>query len=199
MNILVTDYNNKPIKGEKIQFVGKSTKVELEGVTDTDGKFKMELPGGDVYDIKIQSVGEATDYSSIEIPSIGENETFNEGTLTIMIEEAGSFTLDDLHFATGSAEIKSSSKVVLQQLAEYLKNKSSLKIEIGGHTDSDGSDTSNKELSQKRAEAVKAYLTKNGISSSRLSAKGYGESKPIASNETEQGKAQNRRTEVLIL
>lgn len=72
------------------------------------------------------------------------------------------------------------------------------KIEIGGHTDYTGSDAYNQTLSQKRASAVRAYLISQGISAERLTAKGYGEAKPIASNETEEGKAENRRVEFKI-
>ena len=198
MNVIVTDFNNKPIKGEKILFQGQKTGHKTEGVSNTDGKFKVELPGGDIYDIKVIGVGDEQEYSTIEIPSLGENEVFNEATMQVQIEEWDSFTLDDLHFKTGSAVIEKSSYPILDQLVEYMNNKGK-SIEIGGHTDSDGSDESNQKLSQNRAKAVKDYLVTKGIDKSRISAKGYGESKPIASNDTDAGKAQNRRTEVKVL
>jgi len=72
-------------------------------------------------------------------------------------------------------------------------------IEISGHTDDVGDDALNLELSQKRAESVRNYLIKNGIASNRVTAKGYGETQPIADNSTPEGKAKNRRTEVKIL
>jgi len=74
-----------------------------------------------------------------------------------------------------------------------------LKVELGGHTDNVGSDESNLILSEKRASAVVNYLVSNGITAERLSAKGYGESKPLDSNDTEKGRAKNRRTEFTIL
>ncbi|WP_300664794.1 OmpA family protein, partial [Fluviicola sp.] len=74
----------------------------------------------------------------------------------------------------------------------------SLKIEISGHTDNTGSASLNEVLSQQRAEAVVSYLAQKGIAASRMTAKGYGSSKPIASNNSEDGKQQNRRTEFEI-
>jgi outer membrane protein OmpA-like peptidoglycan-associated protein len=80
-----------------------------------------------------------------------------------------------------------------------LKKNPSLKIEISGHTDDVGNEQSNLKLSQSRAEAVKNYLTEKGITADRLTAKGYGKSKPIALNSTEEGRKQNRRTEFTVL
>ena len=80
-----------------------------------------------------------------------------------------------------------------------MKQNSSIKIEIGGHTDNIGSDEYNKDLSLRRAENVYYYLISKGIDEKRMSYKGYGESQPIATNETEEGRALNRRTEFKIV
>lgn len=74
-----------------------------------------------------------------------------------------------------------------------------LKVEIGGHTDNVGDDSSNQVLSDNRAKAVRDWLIENGIAADRLTHKGYGETEPIASNDTEEGRAQNRRTELKII
>ena len=87
----------------------------------------------------------------------------------------------------------------MDELVNYMRLKPHLKIEIAGHTDSDGAEDQNLILSQKIAEAVKNYLVSKGINANRMIAKGYGESKPIAENETAAGKALNRRTEILVL
>ena len=73
-----------------------------------------------------------------------------------------------------------------------------IKIEIQGHTDSDASTSHNQALSERRAKSVATYLTKKGIAAKRLTTKGYGESKPVASNKTKEGKAENRRVELHI-
>jgi len=74
-----------------------------------------------------------------------------------------------------------------------------MKIEIGAHTDDVGANTYNQQLSLKRAQSVKAYLIKKGISKDRIKAKGYGENKPIADNATEEGRAKNRRVEISVI
>lgn len=74
-----------------------------------------------------------------------------------------------------------------------------MEIEVSGHTDNVGNKSYNQELSQKRAQSVVNYLTENGISKCRLIAKGYGMDKPVADNETEEGRAENRRVEFTIL
>jgi OOP family OmpA-OmpF porin len=74
-----------------------------------------------------------------------------------------------------------------------------MRIEVGGHTDNVGNDAANQKLSEQRANAVREFLIAKGIDGTRIVAKGYGETKPIATNETEEGRAQNRRTEVTVL
>ena len=197
--VVVTDYKNAPLKGEQILVVGKSSKQVFKGVTNSLGTFDLDIPGGDIYDIKIKGVGDAKDYNTMEIPAIGENQSYNKGTLTIMIEQPKSFTLDNVHFDTGKSSIKSSSHDELKELVEFLKLKPEIKIEIGGHTDNVGAELANQTLSQKRANSVMKYLVEHGVSSRRLIAKGYGESAPVADNNTEKGKKLNRRTEVRIL
>jgi len=199
MKVEVSTYEKEPLVGEQIVFFGQDSKNEILGVTGSDGKCSVSLPQGETYDIKVRSVGDELDYSSITIPTLAANEDFVEATLTVMIEEPKSFTLNNVHFSTGSAELKSSSTKELNELVSYLKFKKSIKVEIGGHTDDVGADDSNQKLSQKRAEAVRKFLIKKGIAEGRLKAKGYGESKPVASNSSEKGKAMNRRTEVVFL
>ena len=179
--------------------VGKSSLKIYKGVSNSSGTFDIDLPGGDIYYIKIKSVGAAEDYNTMEIPAIGEGQSYNKGNLTIMIEQPKSFTLDNVHFDSGKSTIKSSSFDELKELIEFLGLKPELKIEIGGHTDNVGEDLANQTLSQNRADSVVKYLTEHGISSDRLIAKGYGESTPVADNATDKGRKLNRRTEVKIL
>ena len=88
---------------------------------------------------------------------------------------------------------------MLADLIEIMKLKPTMEIEIGGHTDNDGDDEMNMRLSQQRAESVRDYLISQGISANRMISKGYGETRPKASNSTPTGKAINRRTEIRIL
>jgi OmpA-OmpF porin, OOP family len=102
-------------------------------------------------------------------------------------------------FATDSAEISETDQVILDVAVDELKSDPSLRVKITGHTDDRGTDEYNRELSQRRAQAVLAYFTRQGIARSRLVADGAGESQPVASNGTEDGRSQNRRVELDIL
>ena len=103
--------------------------------------------------------------------------------------------LKNVFFETGSAELKPISIVELDKLYNFLSKDLNLRIQLNGHTDNVGSDSDNMMLSDARANAVKEYLQKKGIASDRLRAKGFGETVPVASNDTDEGRRQNRRTE----
>jgi OOP family OmpA-OmpF porin len=105
----------------------------------------------------------------------------------------------NIYFDSGSATLKQSSFSVLDDVADLLRENSEVRVEIAGHTDSDGSAAYNQDLSRRRAESVRSYLVQKGISASRLTTVGYGESQPVASNATADGKAQNRRIEFRVL
>ncbi|OGD30152.1 MAG: hypothetical protein A2Y56_10080 [Candidatus Aminicenantes bacterium RBG_13_63_10] len=103
----------------------------------------------------------------------------------------------DIRFDTGKATIKEESKPVIDQIAAALRENADLKVSVEGHTDNTGTPEGNKTLSMKRAEAVVAALVQAGIAAGRLSAVGWGQEKPVADNRTEEGRAKNRRVEVV--
>lgn len=115
------------------------------------------------------------------------------------IEVGAQMELYNIYFETDSFSILPTSESELQKLVAFLKNNSQLKVEIQGHTDSSGNPVNNLELSKLRAKSVVDYLVRNGISLSRLSSEGFGDTKPIASNDTPEGRRQNRRTTIKIL
>jgi outer membrane protein OmpA-like peptidoglycan-associated protein len=102
-------------------------------------------------------------------------------------------------FETGQYALLPESEYELGKVVELLRQNPRLKVEIGGHTDNVGKPADNQRLSEQRAKAVRDYLISKGIAESSLTYKGYGESKPVASNDSEQGRAQNRRTEMKII
>lgn len=114
------------------------------------------------------------------------------------MEEGKAIVLKNILFETGSAQLKATSNAELDQLAKELKAKPALNIEISGHTDNVGNEATNKLLSKNRADAVKAYLVEKGIAETRLTTVGHGSAKPIASNDTEEGRKQNRRVEFVV-
>jgi outer membrane protein OmpA-like peptidoglycan-associated protein len=109
------------------------------------------------------------------------------------------FRLDDVLFEVGKSHISALSKPALDKIAEVMKRLPGLRLEVQGHTDSDGDPDNNLRLSQQRAESVCQYLEEQGIATDRLVAKGYGETHPIAPNDSQQGKALNRRVMIEVL
>ena len=109
------------------------------------------------------------------------------------------FTLNNVHFKSGSAELMKASYAELKDLLDYLLMKKEVVVEIGGHTDNVGEADENMALSKARAESVRSYLIKNGIQPEQVIAKGYGETDPVATNDTEAGRQKNRRTEVKVI
>jgi len=105
----------------------------------------------------------------------------------------------NVFYDTDSWELLEASMPELEKLLEFLKVNHTVVVEIGGHTDSDGSDEHNQVLSERRAGSVRNYLIKRGIAPERIFAHGYGETTPVADNITPAGKKLNRRTEITIL
>lgn len=196
LNVTVSDFELNPSPGDKIFFISKKTGKVYSEISDKDGKFQITLPNGSEYEIKIKAFDQNMNYTAVQIAEADYDMEFD---IEIKYELPKTYTLKDVLFDTNSDKLKSSSFQSLDELAEFMLNKSTLKIELAGHTDSEGEADFNMELSQKRAETVRNYLIKKGVPSNRLTAVGYGETQPIATNATEEGKSQNRRTEVRIL
>jgi outer membrane protein OmpA-like peptidoglycan-associated protein len=113
--------------------------------------------------------------------------------------ETSKFNASAIQFITGSASLTTPGKKELDKAAKILNEQyPQVKVEIAGHTDNTGKAESNKLLSQKRADAVKTYLTKKGVSADRLTTIGFGQEQPIAENTTAAGKAKNRRVEFKV-
>jgi OOP family OmpA-OmpF porin len=112
--------------------------------------------------------------------------------------EAGRETLvlRGVNFETDSADLTPASRTILDSVAASLKEWSEVRVEVAGHTDSVGADSYNQQLSQRRAESVRVYLASKGVDMSRMTARGYGETNPVADNKTKEGRGQNRRVEL---
>jgi len=133
-----------------------------------------------------------------ELPEYCEPEGSHDNVL-LKIEVNKPIVLNNIFFETGRYELLSASYAELDELLLYLAEHLSVKIEISGHTDNTGTDTDNQTLSENRARAVAEYLILKGISKERISSKGYGSAKPVAENDSEEGKQKNRRVEFTII
>lgn len=170
---------------------------KIESVMNDQGKAEFTLPADQTFDMIVHQYDTVFNCGRQAIPLI-----YNKATIQIILEKIPEFdeTMSlDVHYASGSAVIQEESYPVLMKMVILLSEDTSTFIEIAAHTDSVGDDKSNQVLSQKRAKSVVEYLIDKGIDSKRLTAKGYGEKQPVATNDTEEGRAKNRRTEVRII
>ena len=195
-NVEVTSKSGKPRQGEVISLVSQKSKKSFQGTTGPDGKCVITIPSNDKYDIYYKYFSQQVRYRDVEVPGGDHRMTY---TFTMKYDPPKTFTLKNVFFDTGKSTLRKESNAALDELAEALKLKPAMVIEIAGHTDDVGSDESNLQLSQGRANSVRDYLLHAGITPRRVIAKGYGESQPVADNATEEGRQQNRRTEVRII
>jgi len=173
----------------------KRTALKL---TATDGKYEKELPGLGMYVITARAEGYLAAVDSIEADSEDNTPLFKDLYLS-PIEIGLTVRLNNIYFDFDKTTLKSESFVELNKVVDFLKQNPSVEIEIAGHTDNKGADEYNLNLSQGRSQSVVDYIVSQGVDRGRLTAHGYGETKPIDSNDTESGRANNRRVEVTIL
>lgn len=200
VNVTMTDFKGNLLSREIVIFRSNLNGREYQGLTDTTGKFTTRLPAGDKYEIFILGFKDSTSYIVLDIPALqGKAYYKNPFKVDIQFLPAKSFVLEDCNFETGKADLEEDSYKVLDELVAYLNRKDDERIELQGHTDNVGTPKNNLILSEARANTVRTYLLSKGIDPNRVTAKGYGLTVPVASNKTEEGRAQNRRTEVKIL
>jgi outer membrane protein OmpA-like peptidoglycan-associated protein len=133
------------------------------------------------------------------MPNVPSDKPFEMQIELQKLQVGKSVVLNNLFFDTDKYVLKPASKTELEKLKSFLDQNPEITVEIGGHTDNVGSSSHNQFLSENRAKAVYTYLENEGIVSSRLTYKGYGDTMPVASNTTDTGKAKNRRTEFKVL
>ncbi|MFI5135733.1 MAG: OmpA family protein, partial [Chitinophagales bacterium] len=164
-----------------------------------DGSYLVSIPNGKDYALNASAKGYLFYSENFSLKNHPAEKPFLLNVEMKPITAGASMILHNIFFETDSYVLKDESKVELNKLVDLLNQNPSLKILIGGHTDNQGSDQHNQTLSENRAKAVYDYLISNGITASRLSYKGFGETKPIATNDTDEGRAQNRRTEFTVV
>lgn len=165
----------------------------------SDGKFLMSLPLDRQYAAFFEAKGYLFASKDFYLKQVVEDTYFDMVVDLVPIRKGVEVVLRNIFFESGKYELQETSDTELQFMLRYLKNNPRIRIEIQGHTDDVGSDVANLNLSQARADAVRSYLLSSGIDKTRIEAKGYGETQPVADNQTEAGRAQNRRTAFKIL
>ena len=191
--------NSQPV-GATIEITDNATGKVIETFKSNSatGKFIITLPSGKNYGIAVKAENYLFHSENFDLPDGGEDNILSKTIQLKNVAVGNTITLTNIFFDLGKATLRMESNAELDRLVKLMNDAPKLKIEIAGHTDNTGSAIMNENLSQQRANAVVAYLVSKGINLARLTAKGYGSKKPVATNETEAGRQQNRRTEFKI-
>ncbi len=192
---------NKPLES-KFEIIDlESGQTVVESYSDKqNGEFLVTLPAGKEYALNVSKKGYLFYSDHFEVKTPADATHAHQLDIKLSPVKQGSTTaLNNIFFDTNSAELKPASKTELHKLIAFLKQNPTVKMEVGGHTDNVGDDKANLTLSEKRAKSVADFLTTSGIEAMRITSKGYGETKPVTENNTDEGKSKNRRTEITIV
>jgi len=197
---VVTDKSTgKPVEADVELYDLSTGKLATAAYSDpSTGEFLVCLPAGKEYGLNASSEGYLffSQNYSVAVSTDGKPHTLEVPLSPITSGET--ITLRNIFFNTASADLLPASNTELDKLLRLMKANPTMRIEVGGHTDDVGADTDNQQLSEQRASAVAKFLTGYGVDAARVSSKGYGETRPMASNGTEEGRALNRRTEITV-
>ncbi|MDE3143473.1 MAG: OmpA family protein, partial [Bacteroidota bacterium] len=167
--------------------------------TDELGKYFVPLPSGKDYTFTVNRKGYLFYTELYELSKKQSDSTYQKDIALQPVELNKVFTFNNIQFRTNSYQLLPVSLIELDKLLQVLNDNPTLKIQINGHTDNTGNEKDNLILSANRAKAVADYLVSKNIDAARLSYKGYGSSKPVAANNSEEGKFKNRRTEFVVV
>jgi OOP family OmpA-OmpF porin len=163
------------------------------------GDYKITLPAGSMYGFRAEAKGYVAVNENLDVKKVTEYAEIQRDLKLVPVEVGQTVRLNNLFFDFNKSQLKSESFAELDRLVELLKASPKMEVEIEGHTDNVGNDAANKKLSNDRAKAVRDYLVSKNIPAAHLKTIGYGKAKPLASNDTEEGRQQNRRVEFTIL
>jgi outer membrane protein OmpA-like peptidoglycan-associated protein len=198
LNVSVVDYLKRPISGEGVSFVSKKTHKVFSGTTDSMGRFHLLIPKDADYDVKYtQFTSEAMYDNTLTVPkSEDQLLTFN---YTVRVQLPEKYILNNVFFDFNKTTLTKDSYKELNQLTNFMKAQKTMVIEIAAYTDNVKPEDENVALSQKQADVLRNYLLNHGVHARKIIAKGYGSLDPVASNDTPEGRKQNRRTEIHIV
>lgn len=195
-------YDAKTKKGipSAVELVDNSNRQSVNNVqTDETGHYFITLPVGKDYTFTVNRKGYLFYSEAIPLSRKLADSTFTKDIPLQPIEINASLVLKNIFFETNSSQLQPQSLIEIDKLLQLMQENTSLKVQINGHTDNVGKPADNLLLSTNRAKSVVEYLVQQGVDNSRLLYKGFGESKPIADNATEDGRALNRRTEFVVV
>ncbi len=164
----------------------------------TSGKYLVSLPSGTNYGIVVRQDGYLFHSENFDLPASATYAEVIKDVPLKKLEVGVVIVLNNIFFDTGKAVLRPESTAELERLRKLLAEQPTIKLEMAGHTDNVGKPAANRDLSQRRAQAVVSYLTQHGIGADRLAAAGYGDTRPVAPNATKAGRQLNRRTEFKV-
>jgi OmpA-OmpF porin, OOP family len=194
MKLFVVDKDKGPVKGIVIFLTGPDKTKYYAEPTDSEGYTEVLVPVGKTYDITYLSLGRRE--IAATVPVADEPSQSVKLTLRYKRERPPQpLILDGVNFDTAKATIRPESFSHLDAVVDFMVHKQNARVEISGHTDNVGNAQANKTLSEKRAQACRNYIMSKGIDKKRLDAIGFGDERPIAPNDTDEGRQKNRRIE----
>lgn len=200
MSGLLFDNTTKDqIPGELVITIAGTDQVYKTVSVDSILGYDVLLEPGNKYELKFKSNGYFNKIEDIDLTNLDTYKEEKRDVYLIPFKEGEGFVIKNIFFELDKAVLKSESFVQLDNMVNVLKDYPYIVVEIQGHTDSQGSDAHNDDLSQRRAQSVVNYISGKGIPKSQFVAKGYGEKSPRATNDTEEGRQINRRVEFMIL
>ncbi|MDP4221014.1 MAG: OmpA family protein [Bacteroidota bacterium] len=193
----VTDAKTgKPVQADVTVTDLGNNSVVTKTKTEPDGSYDVKVKAPGKYSVTADADNYLFGSAYFDVDPEGR---ILRGDHDIKLSEASGKTRLLVFFDYGKDELQRSSYPELERIVQLMRANPKMKVEIAGYTDSKGSPEYNLDLSKRRAESVKTYLVRQGISDSRITTKGYGEANPIASNDTDEGRAENRRVEFVVL
>jgi len=191
---------NEPISANiSYQLLPEGKEVGIASSNPNDGSYKIVLPSGKKYAFSASAPGFIAVNENMDLSELKEYKEVTKDLFLVPIEVGQTVRLNNIFFDIGKADLLSESYLELDKLVKVMNQNPTMEIEIEGHTDNVGSDPFNLSLSKNRAKAVYDYLISKGIDASRIKSNGYGETKPLATNDNDEGRAQNRRVQFTIV
>ena len=157
---------------------------------------KLTMHNGSQY-VYMQFADDSYTLYTVKQQAMKQEATADAAALGNAIDASGHVAVYGIHFDTGKADILPDSEPILEQIKALLEERADLRLRVEGHTDNVGARPVNQKLSEQRAAAVVSWLTQHGVDASRLKAQGFADTKPVGDNSTDEGRAQNRRVELV--
>jgi len=184
----------------RLEFIDvNASQVVAVAMTDSTGTYKVKFSRAGVYGVEIKAIDYLFFLDAVDMTKATTDEPFIKDFYPEKIEIGAKVILENIYFETNKSTLNPSSYIQLNQVLEFMKSNSTLRLEISGHTDNVGSLKVNTKLSEERAKSVVDYLVANGIPSNRLEWKGYAFTQPVAGNDTPEGREKNRRVEFKVI